>query len=1791
MGNKLCAPLLKRSYRNDNYPWNLRKDSHLLRLWADVFRVHGDGEYMRWQRVSDDVVPINITCIEDNPNTIFQITAYNRQVEKIFDVKIIQPGTIICPATECFVHWKDTTSQCEWGLNFQTPTDACRFKDCCSFPTQRFARKASSASSLRLSPPKRIRSKGASASSPSSPVHQRQNPPDGASPSCDYPDGPVSRCSPGRHPIPHTCPTPEREVHHMTSFKPPDDVMDRSGYRYSAMIKPPSENSMYDNVTGSSLQRSSAAQDNRILHRKSLPTCSSATSSPVRSLDEGRPASAISSITLDTSGSPCHSKGQHNVEMFGNGVVIVDHVSIDSPKRDNVHIETAFVGDVGSGSSRPTSSMSQGARLTVDTSAPGASRNTSSSESPEWPSPPEPLTPQTPLTPLYNMEFDSDTIQRMLRSLPASPVEKDDQGFHDDPNFHDGPDHQGSRRMSGLTRTKSLNVHDRNSRLSMRTKPMPEEPIHIPVTKLPEVPKSKQLAKILIEQELLLRNQCAASTYPDSGIGGMAGETSGSLMSEDSGRLAQFKGPGHNHDLHTRSSGGSSGGSRSSTHSDIINQLGEAGDVRQYLTVDISEDDGGESDTGSINTMTESESQLSYGRQVGAIRKAGWLVVKNWLVHKKKKIELAARRNWRRYWMCLKGTTLLFFDCDEGSTVNQNSVPRHILVIEGGIAQAVPEHPKRDFIFSLSTACGDAYLLQASSQNDLENWIRAIHSACASSYARQHGKDNTLKLLKSELLKLDSNVDTDVKMKKMAELQMTVVSDPRSRVAIVKQIAQWEENLEKLYIEQYRFRCYVASLQGTELPNPKVLLANASKATKTTLGRLGIFTVTSFHALVCARKPLILPNIYGKGAQKGGMLSPKTDTLQKPRSRTPTALMGAGVSTEAVFKTGNSERLLSDSMDNLTEKSLCDSSQGTESLSRVMLPNNQSYDFQTMLVGIDKRTTVRDLLESTCNKRQLNPRDHYVRIKPLGAPDNKFLIPDRHACIKSLRYDAIEVCQKCIFQLELTKPSKDGVFGFAVEAELAEDFDRDDELRVYVCDVTGGCVAEKRGLIIGDELLVINGKIVSELDMVYIEMLLHESRTLFLTVRSLRTKPPHSDFITEHANTYIDNMVIPPPPSQPRITDKVIGNLIVPAPARSQNANGKLRSGKAHEGTDQIDALLRGAEQVTAICRNSEPSLRSHSPDSTGSARPMSDAQRMRKVIMELIETERAYVKDLNCLTERYLEPLKEETFLTSDEIDQLFGNIQEIVLFQGQFLHSLEEAIDQEKDFFNTSDSAQFKDTCLARVLFSLGGSFLYYANHFKVYSSFCASHSRSQKIFNLDANEALKNFLRARNPKQQHSATLESYLIKPIQRILKYPLLLQQLCHLTLPDTDEHHHLSEALRGMEAVAEHINEMQKIYEEYGSVFDDLSKTFKEVHPSKKVVDLSVGELQMYGMVEWCNMTDYLGKTKKASDFENTVFVFRTGVVFLCRERLKRRKTRSLPPKMSLLEHHHQMDMLERFRTLIPTQEVQVRVGKVSDIDRHYWWDLIHSRSDSEGRPERLYQFCNSTSEAKSDFMKVIRQTIRESVRSMTVPTKPIQLKPRSLSPCSAEKLDPLPLLNKKRGQDPERHSMDFDEKISALEYEAAFRIRSKTIGDINQASMDDNAAYTTVSEPQIAQNKSPTSSNSNLSSSSQSGSAKLLYASANPLNYSSGSVNSIGSPVWKPRSESRQGTQSPQNQSPKRPGISQDDNTSRNSAISDASNSPKRNNTSSDSPKRRDQKTVVFAAPYGVQPYKDTEC
>ncbi|KAJ8280116.1 hypothetical protein GJAV_G00050720 [Gymnothorax javanicus] len=259
-----------------------------------------------------------------------------------------------------------------------------------------------------------------------------------------------------------------------------------------------------------------------------------------------------------------------------------------------------------------------------------------------------------------------------------------------------------------------------------------------------------------------------------------------------------------------------------------------------------------EHSTGTVSSAYQSDALL--GTAQGTVRKAGALAVKNFLVHKKsKKVEPAARRKWRHYWVSLKGCTLFFYETDGRSGIDHNSVPKHAVWVENSIVQAVPEHPKKDFVFCLSNSLGDAFLFQTTSQTELENWITAIHSACAAAVARHHHRDDTVRLLRAEMRKLEQKIDMDEKMKKMGEMQLSAVTDGKKRKTILEQIFLWEQNLEQFHMDLFRYRCYLASLQGGELPNPKRLLAFASRPSKLAMGRLGIFSVSSFHALVAAR--------------------------------------------------------------------------------------------------------------------------------------------------------------------------------------------------------------------------------------------------------------------------------------------------------------------------------------------------------------------------------------------------------------------------------------------------------------------------------------------------------------------------------------------------------------------------------------------------------------------------------------------------------------------------------------------------------------------------------------------------------------------------------------------------------------------------------------------------------------------------------------------------------------------------------------------------------------------------
>jgi len=79
--------------------------------------------------------------------------------------------------------------------------------------------------------------------------------------------------------------------------------------------------------------------------------------------------------------------------------------------------------------------------------------------------------------------------------------------------------------------------------------------------------------------------------------------------------------------------------------------------------------------------------------------------------------------------------------------------------------------------------------------------------------------------------------------------------------------------------------------------------------------------------------------------------------------------------------------------------------------------------------------------------------------------------------------------------------------------------------------------------------MVINGALVGDLDMMYIESVLQEELSLSLMIRSCRADPPDVTCLLRTTDDLIDSLVCPPPPSDQLITDDILSNLIVPAPS------------------------------------------------------------------------------------------------------------------------------------------------------------------------------------------------------------------------------------------------------------------------------------------------------------------------------------------------------------------------------------------------------------------------------------------------------------------------------------------------------------------------------------------------------------------------------------------------------------------------------------------------------------------
>uniref|UniRef100_A0AAZ1XMP2 Pleckstrin homology and RhoGEF domain containing G3 n=1 Tax=Oreochromis aureus TaxID=47969 RepID=A0AAZ1XMP2_OREAU len=204
------------------------------------------------------------------------------------------------------------------------------------------------------------------------------------------------------------------------------------------------------------------------------------------------------------------------------------------------------------------------------------------------------------------------------------------------------------------------------------------------------------------------------------------------------------------------------------------------------------------------------------------------------------------------------------------------------------------------------------------------------------------------------------------------------------------------------------------------------------------------------------------------------------------------------------------------------------------------------------------------------------------------------------------------------------------------------------------------------------------------------------------------------------------------------------------------------------------------------------------SPFIRASMAPNPQLTYLDRVVMEIIETERMYVRDLRMIVEDYLAHIIDQSdqsdlSIRPELVCALFGNIEDIYEFNSELLQDL--------------DQCDNDPVAIARC-------FVMKSEYFDIYTQYCTNYPNSvAALTECMRNKSLAKFFRDRQSSLKRSLPLGSYLLKPVQRILKYHLLLQEIEKHFDPEEDGYEVVEEALYTMTGVAWYINDMKRKHE------------------------------------------------------------------------------------------------------------------------------------------------------------------------------------------------------------------------------------------------------------------------------------------------------------------------------------------------------------------------------------------
>ncbi|PGG99056.1 hypothetical protein GX51_06473 [Blastomyces parvus] len=319
------------------------------------------------------------------------------------------------------------------------------------------------------------------------------------------------------------------------------------------------------------------------------------------------------------------------------------------------------------------------------------------------------------------------------------------------------------------------------------------------------------------------------------------------------------------------------------------------------------------------------------------------------------------------------------------------------------------------------------------------------------------------------------------------------------------------------------------------------------------------------------------------------------------------------------------------------------------------------------------------------------------------------------------------------------------------------------------------------------------------------------------------------------------------PPSVPRIPSIEL----IPS-VRSSEESSLQQAGSA-PSPQTLASSATSQEQSSAD--QPQPSVEAPAVKSS----PSPEQRRLKKrkhVIKELVDTEHTFGQDMTVVVDIYKGTSSSCLDLSQDDIKTLFGNSDQVVQFSMDFQDSLKRAaksvyvLPQSQRWKSkrgnrssqmngstaenqTNPSSEASDDEKDRQT-SIGQVFVEHIERMeKVYSEYLRNHDA--------ANRTLEVLMRKNNVNiwlkecrdwavdLTSAWNLDSLLVKPVQRIVKYPLLLTELLSATPPDHPDHAALTNALRETTSISVRINEMKKRADVVGQIVSGRKRKESDV--------------------------------------------------------------------------------------------------------------------------------------------------------------------------------------------------------------------------------------------------------------------------------------------------------------------------------------------------------------------------